>query len=535
MRNEPLARWSTLAIAGMSACALLFAGCKEAEDALSSDVTGQVLDNRGEPVAGATVRLYSLLDNSDFVEGSDITSAEAYIDREAVLASRNWLATAQTGDDGRCEMGAIPQAFLAVAVKDGCSAGFAGFDEETGVLNVDTLIAPNFEDGLSFEVDAFVLACASPPEVGPEGNGPDAPGFEPPPNAVSCDEETCTAAEGNCDGDRCVIACSAELCEAAGGACEDGVCAMAACDEAACADAGGSCSDDGTSCLLPACNSDADCQAGQPGAFCENPGDVELSECRPPAPGEITPPSAAAGFTGFRVTDLVGNVLADAAEGNRVLDAASTPADGLVRVYGDYAGEATTGYLQVQSGGQHCEGFPPRTDYISFDLLDGKLMTEKGDFLELALHGGYQQLQLSTSDVVGAGERSFVVQVGEPCALPAQPFSATLTWDAGPGEPADLDLNVWNAAGELVFVGSKQAAWGQLKDSKGPGPEVFESSDVTQGPFTIKVQFFSGKPRPLEGKVRILRSVAGEFSDETYVFTINRPKDVIEVGVFTSQ
>ncbi len=535
MRNHSWARWSTRAIAGVSACTLLFAGCKETKEALESDIRGQVLDNRGEPVAGATVRLYSLLGNTDFVEGSDISSAEAYIDREAVLASSNWLATAQTGSDGRFEMGAIPQAFLAVAVKEGCSAGFAGFDEETGVLNVDTLITPNLEDGLNFEVDGFVLACATPPEVGPDGNGPDAPPFDPPLNAVTCDVETCTAAGGNCENESCVLACVAEVCAAAGGTCTDGVCAMDACDEAACAATGGTCSEDGTSCLLPACSSDEDCQAGQPGAFCESPGDVTLAICRPPAPGEITPPSMTAGFSGFRITDVAGNLLADAAEDNRVIAAASIPAEGLVRVYGDYAGAATTGYVQVQSGGQHCEGFPPRTDYVSVALLDGKLMTEKGDFLEVALHGGYQQLQLSTSNVLGEGERSFVVQVGETCAPPAQPFIATLTWDAGPGEPADLDLNIWNAAGELVFVGSKQAAWGQLKDSKGPGPEVFESSDVSQGPFTIKVQFFSGKPRPIEGKVRILRSVGGVLSDDTYVFTVNRPKDVAEVGVFASQ
>ncbi len=489
MRNYSLARWSMLAAGGLGILTL-FAGCKKTKEALSTDITGQVIDNRGEPVAGATVRLYSLLDNTDFVEGSDITSAEAYIDREAVLASGNWLATGETGDDGRFEMDAIPQAFLAVAVKDGCSAGFAGFDEETGVLNVDTLITPNLEDGLNFEIEAFVLACASPPEVGPDGNSADAPPFEPPPNVVTCDAATCEAAGGSCDADTCVI---------------------------------------------PACGSDEDCAAGQPGATCENPGDPDLAVCRPPVPGEIVPPTEVAGWAGFRVTDVAGSLLADATESNQLIEGASIPGDGLVHVYGDYGGDATTAYVQVQSGGPHCEGFPPRTDYVSVDIVDGKLLTEKGDFVELALHGGYQLLQLSTSNVLGEGEQSFVVQVGEPCAPPAQPFVATLTWDAGPGEPADLDLNVWNAAGELVFVGSKQAAWGQLRDAKGPGPEVFESSDVSQGPFTIKVQFFSGKPRAIEGKVRILRSVAGEFLDDTFVFTVGRPKDVAEVGVFASE
>lgn len=158
---------------GVSAASL--AGCEKTKDALETDITGQVVDDRGAPVVGASVRLYALLDNTDFVEGSDITSAEAYIDREAVLASNNTVASGQTGADGRFTLGAIPTAFLAVVVKEGCSARFAGFDDETGVLNVNTLITPNVEDGLNFKIDGFVVACATPPEdLGPEGNAPDA-------------------------------------------------------------------------------------------------------------------------------------------------------------------------------------------------------------------------------------------------------------------------------------------------------------------------------------------------------------------------
>src|SRR5689334_24808015 len=54
------------------------------KDAVSSDITGSVTDNRGQPVEGVTVRIFNLLDNTDFVEGSDIGSLEAYIDREKV-------------------------------------------------------------------------------------------------------------------------------------------------------------------------------------------------------------------------------------------------------------------------------------------------------------------------------------------------------------------------------------------------------------------------------------------------------------------
>src|SRR6185295_12272650 len=104
-------------------------------------------------------------------------------------------------------------------------------------------------------------ACATPPaDVGPAGNGDDAPPFEPePPPAPTCDKDTCTAAGGSCDGDKCVITCAAASCEQSGGNCVDGACVVPpACDEKACADAGGSC--DGDKCVTPACDDKA-CEA----------------------------------------------------------------------------------------------------------------------------------------------------------------------------------------------------------------------------------------------------------------------------------
>jgi hypothetical protein len=635
MRGETSIGLSGVAALGLL-CGVSLVGCKDAadeiEDIFTSEVTGQVTDNHGQPVPGSSVRLYNLLDNTDFVEGSDISSAEAYIDREAVLASTNTVDTTQTGDDGRFVFdGLAPTAFLAVATSEACTAGFAGFDEETGVLNVDTLITPHFDNGLSFEIPAFVVACATAPDVGPDGNSSEAPVYEPP-GSIPCDAATCMAAGGTCAGGACQISCSRASCAESGGTCVAGECTLPACDaaacgnaggtcmqdvcvlptcnDAACADAGGSCnagacvmaacnvtecsmaggtcnaamtacdipactaaeadclaaqgtcsadgetcvippclaaepactmaggscSTDGSVCQLPACMSDADCQAGQPGAICVNPGDVALAACEPPASGEIVPPEMATGWTGLRVTDTSGKVLADASTGNQVIATADIPADGLVRVYGDYAGSATTGYIQVQSGGQNCPNLPPHTDFIAAEIAGGGLASGAGNWVDLVLHGGYEKILLSTSDVLGEGEQSFAVEVGDACTPPEHPFVAILSWEAGPSQPADLDLSVWNAAGELVFVGNKQAAWGQLAlEGKGPGPEVFEADDVSQGPFTVKVQFFSGKPRDIEGRVRILRTVGGQALDETFIFHVDHPKDVAEIGVFPSE
>ncbi|HET6583162.1 MAG TPA: carboxypeptidase-like regulatory domain-containing protein [Nannocystaceae bacterium] len=577
-----------LAIAATTA-SLLAGGCSlfdEAKDKLDldSEVSGRITDNRGEPVAGARLRLFDLRENQDFVEGGDLAAAAAYIDREAVLGSTNSIASAESNADGELRIdGVAPGAFLASVVKDGCTAGFAGFDAETGELTLDTLLVPDFANGLSFEIPTFVVACATPPEVGPDGNSDEAPPFEPQVPDVVCDASTCTAAGGTCSGDTCTITCAAascaesggtcvdgacalplcnaSACEAAGGACDGDRCAMPTCDAAACegargtcsADAtscdipacwageadctatGGTCSADGSVCDLPACSADAECDAAQPGAYCTDPGDVVLAACNAPLAAEIIPPDEALGWTSLRLADASGTVLVDASADNQALPAASIPADGIVRLTAELDGDATSAYLQVQSGGQACPNLPPRTDFIPIEIVDGAIAGQDGPFVELALHGGYQKLQVTTSPVLGEGDGSFAIAIGEPCAPPAFPLVATLTWEAGPGQPADLDLSVWNGAGELVFVGDKQAAWGQLAlDAKAPGPEVFVAEDASQGPFTVKVEFFSGKPRDLEAKLRVQRIDGGQLIDDTFTFVVTKPKDIAEIGVFTA-
>src|ERR1041384_6233466 len=108
MNISLLVRSRVLIALGLGLSTLSIVGCKqtedaldETEDAISTDITGQVVDNRGEPVPDVSVRLYGLLENTDFVEGGDVRSASAYIDRDAVLASNNTVATGETEADGR--------------------------------------------------------------------------------------------------------------------------------------------------------------------------------------------------------------------------------------------------------------------------------------------------------------------------------------------------------------------------------------------------------------------------------------------------
>ena len=146
-----------------------------------------------------------------------------------MLASDNDLRSVVTEADGRFSFKELPNAFLAVATQEACSAGYAGFDEETGVLSVDTLIKPKLSNGLSFKIPTFVLACAEPPpEVEPEGNTPECPPFEPepPPPPPPCTADSCAGAFGHCEETACIITCAKESCEASGGSCSEGKCVV---------------------------------------------------------------------------------------------------------------------------------------------------------------------------------------------------------------------------------------------------------------------------------------------------------------------
>ena len=94
-----------------------------------------------------------------------------------------------------------------------------------------------------------------------------------------------------------------------------------------------------------------------------------MAACVAPLPAEIIPPAVAEGWTSCRVTGVDDTMIADASNENQVVTAAALPADGIVRIYGDYGGSATKVYVQVQSGGRSCANAPPRTDFIAVDVV----------------------------------------------------------------------------------------------------------------------------------------------------------------------
>ena len=71
-----LVRASALGGLGLLLGTTALLGCSEtkavgqaAAEALETDITGQVKDDRGDPVAGMTIRLYGLLDNTNLWRG----------------------------------------------------------------------------------------------------------------------------------------------------------------------------------------------------------------------------------------------------------------------------------------------------------------------------------------------------------------------------------------------------------------------------------------------------------------------------------
>ncbi len=252
-------------------------GCDDATDALGdltkSEITGKVINNRGEPVEGATIKLFDVLKNTDFVVGADFDSGEGLIDPEKVANSDNTITTATTDAEGKISLsGVTASAFLATASKENCSLDFAGFNSETGVLNQETLLKPSVgSGGLSFDLGTFTITCAEPPEnVNEDGSAEGTEEPEPQPEP-SCDDTECAAEGGFCVGAVCTMPiCSDTIpCDGEGicvdGGTADATCFIPACSETTPCDGEALCVEGGTfsaRCVMPVCSDTIACEDG---------------------------------------------------------------------------------------------------------------------------------------------------------------------------------------------------------------------------------------------------------------------------------
>ncbi|MFZ4738249.1 MAG: hypothetical protein ACOYM9_20000 [Bradymonadia bacterium] len=331
------------------------------------------------------------------------------------------------------------------------------------------------------------------------------------PTGPLCVENRCAPAECVADDD-----CLAE--GKAGGFCVTGRCLV-------------QCTADGD--IPAACGGDAAAECGR-------------GRCIPSDPNELQPPAATT-WSMFTLTDAAGAVLADAsAAGARVEASAALALNGaVVRILGEVADTSgdTIAYLRVQHGDSHCMpvDLAPKVDEYPLTLRNGKIYSDKGDFQEFVVTGGYQQFQLDLDMEVGNGNESNLVTIADRCApsVPPSNLIVTVTWD----KPlVDIDLHVWNSAGEQTFYGSRfegtrrRSSYGRIDtdDRNGYGPEAFTlDPSVTSGVFTIRANFFSGLDAnaPANVQVRVVRKVANGWSDETFTGSVSR-RGWVDLGLF---
>lgn len=397
--------------------------------------------------------------------------------------------------------------------------------------------------------------------------------------AAECEsDETCgMSGEGYCRDLACVRECGdgveGDACGPRNMVCDTGSgrCKLECVTDGECADNANGPICENNRCAPADCVADDDCLAeGKAGGFCvasrcavqcadggpspevaASCGGDSFAECGRgrcilPDPNELHPPESTL-WTAFAISDTAGAVIADAGAGSVVIESTTTVAQNgaVVRISGELSGQMgeTLAFLRVQHGDSHCApvDLAPKVDEFPVTLRDGKVYSDKGDFQEFVITGGYQQFQLDMDDVVANGNESNLVTIAERCAPTTPPSNliVTLTWDK---PQVDIDLHVWNAEGVQTFYGSRfentrrRSSYGRIDtdDRNGYGPEVFTLDPaVTEGTFTIRANFFSGLDAnaPAKVQVRVVRKVATGWSDETFSAPVSR-RGWVDVGVF---
>jgi uncharacterized protein YfaP (DUF2135 family) len=126
---------------------------------------------------------------------------------------------------------------------------------------------------------------------------------------------------------------------------------------------------------------------------------------------------------------------------------------------------------------------------LTLNGVEREITVSSGSFSEtLSITSGLNRIRLRANSAAGnTGESAEIVLFGD---FAAPDIEITLTWNT---PTADLDLHVWNPAGEESYYSHKSISDGYLDidDTEGFGPETFTSTTASSGRYTVKVKCYS--------------------------------------------
>jgi uncharacterized protein YfaP (DUF2135 family) len=143
--------------------------------------------------------------------------------------------------------------------------------------------------------------------------------------------------------------------------------------------------------------------------------------------------------------------------------------------------------LEEAAGGR--SPFTGNHAVLTLNGVEREITVSSGSFDEtLSIAAGGNRIRLRANSETGnTGESPEIVVFGD---FTPPDIEITLTWNT---PTSDLDLHVWNPAGEESYYYHKSISDGYLDidDQEGFGPETFTSTDALAGAYTVKVYCYS--------------------------------------------
>lgn len=148
-----------------------------------------------------------------------------------------------------------------------------------------------------------------------------------------------------------------------------------------------------------------------------------------------------------------------------------------------------SGLIQLRDGEGNRLPFDGDRAILTLNGVDRLITVTAGAFNETCSIGsGENRISLRANSSGGdTGVSDGRVVYGD---FSAPDIEVTLTWNT---PTADLDLHIWNPHGEHCYYGNMTTSDGFLNfdDTEGYGPEVFTSSDATNGIYVVKINCYS--------------------------------------------